>query len=255
MSSRHPMTGAIAAAASLCAFVPSQSVVAQSLHGSRASINRMYHQARAARLHFYETSRGVRNAVRAGRLVRLTPDSNFSLHQVGYPYVRPTTRTFLERLGAQYRDACGEQLEVTSAVRPATRQPPNSTARSVHPTGMAVDLHKPEDEACRRWLRETLVELEGAGLLEATEEFAPPHFHVAVYQTPYRRYVAARTAAQHHDVASQDGVASSYRVRAGDTLWAIARAHDTTVDALVSANHLDDDVIQPGQELTIPSGE
>jgi len=251
------MTGAIAAAASLCAFVPSQNVVAQSLHGSRASINRMYHQARAARLHFYETSRGVRNAVRAGRLVRLTPDSNFSLHQVGYPYVRPTTRTFLERLGAQYRDACGEQLEVTSAVRPATRQPPNSTARSVHPTGMAVDLHKPEDEACRRWLRETLVELEGAGLLEATEEFAPPHFHVAVYPAPYRTYVEARLrhegAVRLASSSAKDVV--TYKVRRGDTLSEIAAEYDTTVKAIARANDLNDTIIQPGQELLIPSGD
>jgi uncharacterized protein DUF5715 len=131
--------------------------------------------------------------VAAGRLVKLEPDADVELHRVSYPYVRPTTQTFVERLGEQYRAACGERLEVTSAVRPATRQPANSVARSVHPTGMAVDLHKSGDPTCRRWLRTTLRDLEARGVLEATEEFAPPHFHVAVFPTPYRRYVATRT--------------------------------------------------------------
>ncbi|HXT04793.1 MAG TPA: DUF5715 family protein, partial [Casimicrobiaceae bacterium] len=132
-------------------------------------------------------------AVAAGYLVRLTPDSDFTLHSVAYPFVRPSTLTFVHRLAAEYVDECDEPMVVTSAVRPEDRQPGNSTAHSVHPTGMAVDLRKPDDGACRRWLRSTLLELEDDGVLEATEEFAPPHFHVAVYATPYRRYVAALT--------------------------------------------------------------
>ncbi|HEY9226812.1 MAG TPA: DUF5715 family protein [Gemmatimonadaceae bacterium] len=153
----------------------------------------MYRRARAERLPFYETSRGVRQAVDRGRLERLTPNENFELHKVGYPYVKATTKTFVQRLSAQYRDACDDQLVVTSAVRPATRQPANSVDKSVHPTGIAVDLRKPTEPRCLRWLRSTLLELEAAGVLEATEEHAPPHFHVAVFPTPYRRYVAART--------------------------------------------------------------
>jgi len=243
-------------AAVLLLFSFAHSVRAQSLRGSRASINRMYHEARAERLHFYETSRGVRQAVEAGRLVRLVPGSNFTLHNVSYPFVKPTTRTFVERLGAQYQDACGQLLEVTSAVRPATRQPPNSTARSVHPTGMAVDLHKSAQPACVQWLRESLLELEGAGLIEVTEEFAPPHFHVAVYQTPYRRYVAARLRREDGVRLASSGASDvvRYRVRRGDTLSEIAESHNTTVDAITSANDLDDTIIQPGQQLLIPSG-
>ena len=169
-------------------------VEAQSLEGSNASINRMYRHARAERLSFYETSRGVRRAVDAGRLQRLVPNDDFTLHEVGYPFARPMTVLFVNRLSAQYHDACGEQLVVTSAVRPATQQPANSVARSVHPTGMAIDLRKPDDPACRQWLRETLLSLEGAGVLEATEEFGPPHFHIAVYPTAYKRYVARQTS-------------------------------------------------------------
>ena len=230
---------------------------AQSLSGSTASINRMYRHARAEKLSFYETPGGVRRAVDAGRLERLTPDSNFTLHAVGYPFVRTTTHTFVERLGAQYRAACGEPMEVTSAVRPATRQPANSAARSVHPTGMAVDLHKPEDAKCRRWLRETLIELEGRGVIEATEEFAPPHFHVAVYPTPYRQYVAERTRPMTRlaqSAASAAAAPVTYRVRRGDTLWSIARAHDTTVEAIRNANDLGSSVIQPGDTLVVPPG-
>jgi hypothetical protein len=179
----------------LVLFATAAPCAAQSLAGSNASIDRMYRHARAEKLSFYETPRSVRKAVETGRLVRLVPNGNFTLHEVGYPFVRPATATFVERLGAQYRQACGEPLEITSAVRPATRQPGNSVKKSVHPTGMAVDLHKPESAACRSWLRRTLLELENAGVLEATEEFAPPHFHVAVYPTPYMRYVAKRARA------------------------------------------------------------
>jgi hypothetical protein len=167
---------------------------AQSLHGSTASVNRMYRHARNAGLSFYETAGGVKKAVASGRLVRVRPDStNFVLHEVSYPYLRPMTLTFVKRLSRQYRKACGEPLTVTSAVRPETAQPANSVERSVHPTGMAVDLRKPKKASCLRWLRNTLLELEHTGVLEATEEHWPAHFHVAVYESAYRRYVARLT--------------------------------------------------------------
>ncbi len=197
-------TPLLLAGVGLCALGLATPCIGQSLRGSSASVNRMYRQARAEKLAFYETARGVRNAVARGQLVELVPNEDFQLHQVAYPYVRPMTRTFVRRLAEQYRDACGEPLEVTSAVRPATRQPENSVARSVHPTGMAVDLHKPDNSECLDWLRSTLRELERAGVLEATEEFSPPHFHVAVYPSPYRRYLAART-----DSDSRARIASS----------------------------------------------
>lgn len=216
----------------------------------------MYRHARAEQLSFYETPRGVRRAVDAGQLVQLVPDGNFTLHAVAYPFVRASTRTFVGRLAEQYRDVCGEPLEVTSAVRPATRQPANSVEQSVHPTGMAVDLHKPEGPKCRQWLRETLLDLERTGVLEATEEYGPPHFHVAVYPTPYKRYVADRSGpVQAKRVAtsqSANGGGTVYRVRRGDTLWDIARTHDTTAEAIRSANGLGRSLIKPGDELVIP---
>ena len=248
-----PPTAAVAAAATgfalALALTPATSD-AQSLRGSVRSVNRMYRQALREDLHFYETPRGVRNAVRKDIFVPLPRNRNVTVGPVRYPYVRPTTRTFVTRLGAQYRAACGEQLVVTSAVRPATRQPSNATERSVHPTGMAVDLRKPRGK-CLRWLRSTLLELEDSGVIEATEEYGPPHFHVAVFPTPYERYVAQLTRQSGQQVAS----ATKYRVRAGDTLWDIAQEHGTTVDEIFDANRLDDDAIMPGQTLVIPDGD
>ena len=47
--------------------------------------------------------------------------------------------------------------------------------------------------------------------------------------------------------------AQTYVVRSGDTLSEIARRFDTSVQALVEANDIaDPDVIDVGQELTIP---
>jgi hypothetical protein len=245
-----------AAGGTLMASGRARSAGAQSLRGSTASVERMYRQARAEHFSFFETSRGVRRAVDKGLLVPLRTDSTFSLHDVGYPYVRPATLTFVHRLAGQYMDACDEPLVVTSAVRPATRQPGNSVAHSVHPTGMAVDLRKPQKGACLRWLRSTLLELENAGLLEATEEHSPAHFHVAVFATRYTRYVASREKAERQTrLALRPPSAESYTVREGDTLWDIARQHDTTVDAIIEANDLDGNTIRPGQELQIPSGE
>ena len=228
---------------------------AQSLRGSDESIDRMYRQAKAERLSFYETPRGVRTAAAAGRLERIVPNGDFTLHKVSYPFARASTITFVERLGAQHRDKCGEPLGVTSAVRPATRQPANSTKLSVHPTGMAIDLRKPDDAFCRQWLRETLLDLENAGVIEATEEYAPPHFHVAVFPTPYTRYVSGRRIAQTGEPApAQAPRVTTYRVRRGDTLSEIAREHDTTVNAIRVANNLGSSRIKVGEKLVIPRG-
>lgn len=245
------------AGATLLALLPLGLCRAQSLRGSPSSVDRMYHHALAEHLSFFETVRGVKRAVAQGLLVRLSPTTDVKLHKVAYPYVRPATRTFVQRLAEQYAGECGAPLEVTSAVRPATRQPPNSVAESVHPTGIAIDLHKPDDPTCLQWLRGTLLDLEGDGVIEATEEFAPAHFHVAVFPKPYTRYLAVQASnAKNVRLASSGAAnAATYRVRPGDTLWEIARAHETTVAALATANHLNDETIRPGQELVIPSGE
>jgi len=232
-------------------------VLGQSLRGSSASVERMYDEAVRERLPFYESSSGVRQAVARGELVRLTPSADLELHSIAFPYVLPATKTFVERLSEEYSRKCGEQLVVTSAVRPESRQPANSSSRSVHPTGMAVDLRRPES-SCLTWLRRALLGLEGDGVIEATEEHRPAHFHVAVFGNAYMRAVAsADGATSTADGAVQAGhprehSSTTYRVRVGDSLWSIAQRHDTTVQELMKANRLERTRITPGQTLVIP---
>lgn len=164
--------------------------VAQSLRGSPSSVNRMYRYAQRHHRHFYRTIVGVRRAARSGSFVRLTGNADYRLHDVAFPYVTTAARTFVTRLAAEYHDACGEPLVVTSAMRPRSEQPSNASPRSVHPTGMAVDLRRP-DGRCLTWLRGTLRSLEGRGVIEATEEHRPAHFHVAVFAARYRSYLAS----------------------------------------------------------------
>lgn len=165
---------------------------AQSLRGSHRSVERVWHYAVAHDYSFAQSAREVRRAVHEGRLVRLTSTRDVVLHEVSFPYVRSATRTFVRRLGAQYHHACGEPLVVTSAVRPESVQPVNASDHSVHPTGIAVDLRRPTKGKCRRWLRKTLLVLERRGVVDATEEHYPAHFHVAIYPDVYRHYLASR---------------------------------------------------------------
>src|SRR5215218_4645095 len=147
-------------ALALCLAV-ADGAAAQSLRGSPASIDRMYRQARALDLDFFETSGGVRRAYEAGTLVRLSGNEDYQLKNVSQPYVLPATRTFVQRLAAQYREQCGEKLVITSGTRPQSMHLSNSTSKTVHPTGMAVDLRKPTRSRCLSWLRSTLASLEG----------------------------------------------------------------------------------------------
>jgi LysM repeat protein len=49
------------------------------------------------------------------------------------------------------------------------------------------------------------------------------------------------------------GSSIKYSVKPGDTLWKIAIAHDTTVNALVAANRFEDpDLIHPGEVIWVP---
>lgn len=222
---------------------------AQSLRGSRASIDRMYGHAVQNGIYFYKTGNGIRQAEERGTFVRLRGNANYALSGVSYPLVRPATQTFVERLAAQYRQACGQRLVVTSASRPKSMRLINSADRSVHPTGIAVDLRRPRSTRCAGWLRRTLLQLERAGLIEATEERSPPHFHVAVYPTPYASYVKRRGG----EVRTASAQSSRYRVRRGDSLWAIARRHSTSVESLKAANGLSTSFLREGQTLVIPS--
>jgi len=240
---------------------------AQTLRGSPASVERIHRQAVSHGLEFFTSSATVRSAHARGDLIRLDGNADYILADVSYPFVLPATHTFVERLASQYRNACGERLVVTSATRPTSLRLINSVAKSVHPTGMAIDLRRPRNARCLNWLRSTLLTLEAAGLVEAVEERNPPHFHVAVFPSQYTRYVQARTPGR--QVASAPNRPSPprptlstqaasprqpvrYEVRRGDSLWTIARRNNITVERLREANNLRSTRIVPGQLLTIP---
>jgi hypothetical protein len=253
----------------------SSPVEAQSLRGSRASMDRQNGIARQHDYTYIDTPQRVGYFAEQGWLVPVTATPDFTLHAVSFPFARPEVELFLRRLGAQYRRACGEQLVVTSLTRPATRQPHNASARSVHPTGMAVDLRYSWNRTCRRWLENVLTSLERQGLLEATLERSPRHYHVALFPTQYSTYVETLAASQ---VASASEATPSvavvsvatasasttseattsgttaYQVRSGDSLWTIARRHGTTVDDLRDVNGIRGSHIVVGQLLDVPLG-
>ncbi len=231
------------------------SAVAASLKGSRASLLRQERMARHHDYSYLRTSAQVKRFAEKGLLVRLRGNADYALAGVSFPYARPEVKTFVERLGRQYRAACGEKLVVTSLTRPKSRQPHNASNLSVHPTGMAVDLRRSKRPACRAWLEDTLLSLERRDLVEATRERHPPHYHVALAPAPYRRYVARRLggAVEKPEPAAQLAEARRHRVRSGDTLWAIARRYGTSVVALQSANGVRARGLKPGQVLEIPA--
>ena len=244
-------------------------VSAQSLRGSMDAMQAQNRQARDHDFTFMETPSHVYRFRDQGLLVHLPGNGSYQLDdEVSFPYARPEVKTFVERLASQYRRACGETLVVTSLTRPLNRQPRNSSPLSVHPTGMAVDLRRSTSRACRGWLEDVLLHLEGQGALNATYERRPPHYHIAVYPRQYARYVS-RLAAERVLVEEPDEVAMPsraeavseqvmlpgvvrYEVRSGDSLWGIARAHGTTVDRLKSANNLSGSRIYAGQLLEVP---
>lgn len=225
---------------------------AQSLRGSSASMDRQAQQANVHDFTYLRDGNQVRRFVDAGYLVPVRGDRNFYLKGVSFPYARPELRLFIERLSGQYRRACGEQLVVTSLTRPLDRQPRNASNRSVHPTGMAVDLRRSNNTQCRRWIESVLLSLEKTGVLEATRERYPPHYHVALFPQPYSRYVEllAERDASGDGGARADAVA--YRVRRGDSLWEIAQRHGVTVEELRAMNGLRSSTIFAGQTLQVP---
>lgn len=177
MTNRTTLT--LIAIAALCP----QLAFAQSLRGSPASVDRMYYKAQAQGLTFFKSAAEVAEAADEGKVALLRGNMDYAVVGTQVPYVRPETLRFIEALGAAHRQACGEPIIVTSGIRPTARRLRNSHVKTVHPTGMAVDIRKSPGN-CRVWLRKALLGLESQGLIEAIEESRPPHFHIAVYSAP-----------------------------------------------------------------------
>ena len=227
---------------------------AQSLRGSQASIDRQNREARQHDYTFLRRTPQVERFVDAGLLVPLEGGAHYRLHDVSFNVARPEVKLFIERLSAQYLAACGERLVVTSLTRPTTRQPGNASPRSVHPTGMAVDLRVPPRASCRRELESTLIALERRRVLDATLERSPLHFHVAVFPHEYLAYVADVTGRPASALLASVQRPTRHTVRRSETLWEIAERYGTTPDRIRKANGLTSSVIRPGQTLEIPAG-
>src|SRR4051812_1526910 len=162
---------------------------AQTLRGSRESVDLMYSTAQSRDLQFLRTTADVYEAARVGALQLITMTDDLELERATFPFVLPATKRFADSIAAAYHAGCGERIVVTSGARPLDKQPRNASPKSVHPTGMAVDFRRPKTPACLEWLRKSLVDLEDAGVIEATEEKHPPHFHVAVLHQEPERHV------------------------------------------------------------------
>ncbi len=253
-AARRPLVSAAVIAVFLV-LTTANAALGQSLRGSSASLDRQNRQAQLHEFTFLRDATHVQRFVSADYLVAIRGNDNYSLKAVSFAVARPAVKLFIERLSAQYRRACGEQLVVTSLTRPISNQPRNASRRSVHPTGMAIDLRRPYPGPCRDWLEDTLLYLEGASVLDATRETSPAHYHVALYPNPYTAYVARLTNTQASMVTASIDQDTTYRVRRRDTLWRISREYDTTPEAIQRANGLRSTQIFPGQLLKIPAGE
>lgn len=251
----------LCAAAPLCASLAPPPLSAQSLRGSRTSLDIQNEMAKAHEFTYLMKRSDLEKFVRLGLLTRLEPNQDFELHEVSYPYTRPETALFVKRLAARYHAACGEPMVVTSLTRPESEQPPNASDRSVHPTGMALDLRLPRTLECRRWLEGVLLDLEQSRVIEATRERRPAHYHVAVFPDPYKRWIqglgtsvlVTRNAAPKPRPTGTGKAAVRYQVRSGDSLWNIARKHGTTVAMLRTENELGSSRIRAGQVIEVPA--
>jgi hypothetical protein len=183
---------------------PAAADLSVGLDGSRSSMVRQHRIAEENDYSFLRTAEEVHRFVENGYLVPVEGNADYEvLDGVSFPVARPELRTFIERLSAQHRAACGQKLVVTSLTRPTSDQPWNSHPLSVHPAGMAVDLRVLDAADCRTWLEETLLSLEREELLDVTREYHPPHYHVAVFPTAYREYVSRLVAADSARAAAE----------------------------------------------------
>lgn len=164
--------------------------VPTTLKGSPSSVARQNQIAKQEGFEFVKTPAEVDELIAAGDLVVLSGNKDYSVNDgVSFPVARPEMRLFIERLAAQYREATGEKLVITSLTRPTSQQPRNSHPLSVHPTGIAVDLRISQRTRSRQWLESVLLKLERRGLLDVTRERWPPHYHVALFPESYTDHV------------------------------------------------------------------
>jgi hypothetical protein len=197
--------------------------VAVELRGSRASMERQNSIAVQGGKTFARTFEDINRMLESGELVELHGDENYDLREgLRSNAARPEVRLFIERLAAEYHAATGEKLVVTSLTRPASSQPGNASALSVHPTGMAIDLRVSQNADSRRWIEQHLLGMEADGLLDVTREYHPPHYHLALFPDPY----IASLEAEYGDFAVTAMLNGEYRIHEMDELVVIASELD-----------------------------
>ncbi|HEY0996641.1 MAG TPA: DUF5715 family protein [Gemmatimonadaceae bacterium] len=154
------------------------------LRGSRPKVQGTYYNTVARGVAFYDAMDEARAAIAAGKFVPLYGNQYYATYRMTLAYATPDARTFVETLAPQFVEHCDEMMVVTSALRPKEKSPRNGSPWTVHPTGIAVDIRKPRNRACWSWLRQRLLDYQAEGVVDATEEFHPPHFHIAVKKAP-----------------------------------------------------------------------
>lgn len=182
-------------------FLATAVLCAQSLDGSRESLIRQNLGAQEQGFSYLRTVADVQEFSNLGLLVPIQGNRDFELSdEISFPVARPEVKTFLDWFARQYHANCGEPLVVTSLTRPTSRQPHNASEISVHPTGIALDLRRSDHYACRLWLEASLLDLEGRGVIEATRERWPAHYHVAVFGPELQKYLGSQPDAPSIDV-------------------------------------------------------
>jgi hypothetical protein len=167
------------------------------LRGTRTKVETAYKVAVDHDYTFMKDGEHVEKFVRLKLLVRLSGDKSYSLSQVSHPFIRPAGRLFIERFCAQCKRATGKGLVVTSATRTLGERLWNSSSKSVHPAGIAIDFRIPKDPKVRSWVERNLLIIQSRGDIIATHERNPPHYHIVVVPKRYEAYVAKRTRKKH----------------------------------------------------------
>jgi hypothetical protein len=262
-------------ALSLCTLtllIPSKSSYADrghlsaSLRGSKLSLDRQQEAAKRAHLKLHKTRREVMRSVKRGDLIRVRSNRYLQLANVSYPYAHPKLHKLLNQLSKLYYRHCKTPLVITSLTRPIHEQPRNASRRSVHPAGIAADLRVPP-YVCRKWLRARLTNWESQGLIEATRERRPPHFHIVAMphklsahklvklsESSPSKKIRSRSKKRKikHRKSHRRRSYQSYRVRRGDSIWKLARKWHVSETSIKRLNHLKTSRIDYGQTLLIP---
>lgn len=197
---------ALALLAATC--VPAAAASANLLRASSDSQIIQNRRADADDLSRMSDANMIQRFANAGLLVRVPGETQHYYTRyisTRYSYLRPWSKLFLDRLGAQYYARFKQPLRVTSMVRTVSLQVSmaknngNAAAaygerRSSHLTGATLDISKNGmSQAGINWMREVLYSLRQQGFLYAVEEFSQPTFHIMVYKN-YPEYVAGLQA-------------------------------------------------------------